>query len=161
MKKWFLFCAVGTILLGCAWHFFYTWWPHPLVGLFAPVDESIWEHCKLLYWPVLPGAALLARRFGGKAVWSSFLCQMLWMPVFLVAFYYVAAGGFGVNSAAFNIVLYAVTVSLGYLRAWGLCQRGAAQRWLGELLMLVGLYGCALVLFSLAAPDLPIFQPPW
>ena len=52
-----LAAAAGTGL-----HFLYPLLPIPLVALFAPVSESVWEHLKLLYWPFLVAAAALARR---------------------------------------------------------------------------------------------------
>ena len=64
MKKWFTAAAAATVCLGCAWHFLYDWCPHFLVGLFAPVNESVWEHLKLLFGPVIPAALALGRRWG-------------------------------------------------------------------------------------------------
>ena len=61
MKKWFAAAAAASVCLGCAWHFLYDWYPHFLVGLFAPVNESVWEHLKLLFWPVIPAALVLGR----------------------------------------------------------------------------------------------------
>ena len=57
---------IGTVLLGIGLHALYTWRPIPLLGLFSPVNESVWEHLKLLYWPFLAvcGYCLLGyRRF--------------------------------------------------------------------------------------------------
>ena len=159
MKKWFLICMLGTVGLGSAWHFFYVWWPHPLVGFFAPADESIWEHLKLLYWPFIPAIWVLGKRYGLKAVGSGFLVQLLWMPVFLLAVYYTASAGFGICRDFFNIALYAVTAGLGFFRAYRLTVSRRAERYLGELIMLTAVYGCALVLFTVASPELPIFQP--
>ena len=159
MKKWFLIWAGITVGLGCLWHFFYTWCPHPLVGFFAPVDESIWEHLKLLYWPVLPAILFLGKCYGSKSVGSAFLVQMLWMPIFLIAAYYALWAGFGVSSGIFNIILYCLTVILGFVRAYRLTCSRRAERYFGELLMITAVYGCALILFTVAAPELPIFQP--
>ena len=56
-------CCVGalmTALLGTGLHFLYTWQPIALFGLFAPVNESVWEHLKLLVWPFLLVCGLLA-----------------------------------------------------------------------------------------------------
>ena len=44
---------IGTVLLGIGLHALYAWRPIPLLGLFSPVNESVWEHLKLLYWPFL------------------------------------------------------------------------------------------------------------
>lgn len=50
--RWFL-AFLLTALAGSALHFAYDLCPSPLVGLFCPVSESVWEHLKLLYAPFL------------------------------------------------------------------------------------------------------------
>lgn len=46
----FFFC----LILGSLSHFFYQWSGNtPAVGLFSPVNESAWEHMKLVFFPVL------------------------------------------------------------------------------------------------------------
>ena len=43
-----------TIVLGTLSHFFYQWsHENILIGLFSPVNESVWEHLKLLFFPAL------------------------------------------------------------------------------------------------------------
>lgn len=43
-----------TLVLGTLSHFFYQWsQENMLVGLFSPVNESVWEHLKLLFFPAL------------------------------------------------------------------------------------------------------------
>ena len=43
-----LFTAIAGTLL----HFAYEYsMENPLVAMFAPVNESTWEHMKLLFWP--------------------------------------------------------------------------------------------------------------
>lgn len=39
--------------LGTLNHFMYDWFPYPIVGLFTPVNESIFEHLKLVFYPFL------------------------------------------------------------------------------------------------------------
>ena len=52
-----VFTVIGilfTVLLGSLSHFFYEWSGNFfLVGLFSPVNESVWEHLKLLFFPAL------------------------------------------------------------------------------------------------------------
>ena len=160
MKRWFVLSFLLTAALGSAWHFLYDWCPTPLIGLFAPVNESVWEHLKLLFWPVIPAILILGRRWGRQAVWSGFLWSLLWMPVAMLGVYYLASAGFGIHNVVFDIVLYVLTLAAGFAGAWHLTQSKRAVSWLGTLIMLVGVYGAALVLFSLAAPDFPIFMPP-
>ncbi|MGI6070308.1 MAG: DUF6512 family protein [Blautia sp.] len=47
-------CILSTLLIGCLWHFIYEWSGRSsLIGLAAPVNESVWEHTKLLVFPML------------------------------------------------------------------------------------------------------------
>ena len=42
-----------TILLGCIFHFLYDFSEqNPFTALIAPVNESVWEHLKLLFFPI-------------------------------------------------------------------------------------------------------------
>lgn len=61
MKRRWLLTALGAILAGAGLHFLWQALPNPLFALISPVNESVWEHLKLLYWPMLAAALVLAR----------------------------------------------------------------------------------------------------
>ena len=57
-----------TLVLGTLSHFFYQWsHENMLVGLFSPVNESVWEHLKLLFFPALT-YMLIEQKVMGKAM---------------------------------------------------------------------------------------------
>jgi len=161
MKKRFAAAFVLAVLAGILQHFLHEWLPIPLTALFAPVNESVWEHLKLLYWPFLLAAILLTRRMRElPRAWSAFLASLLLMPLVLTSLYYLLKSGFGLESAALDIALYLAVMAFGFLLSYHLYDSGAAERRLGGLIVLSALYGVALIVFSVAAPPLPIFQPP-
>ena len=42
-----------TILLGSVFHFLYDFSEqNPFTALFTPINESVWEHLKLLFFPL-------------------------------------------------------------------------------------------------------------
>lgn len=45
--------AIITFLLCFLTHFLYDWVPNPIFSIFFPVNESIWEHMKMLYTTIL------------------------------------------------------------------------------------------------------------
>ena len=160
-KRHFLLAALAAIIGGCALHFLYAVLPNPLTALVAPVNESVWEHLKLLYYPTLLAAYLLSQCTGERRrLWSGFLVAVLTMPVFLVGVYYLLACGFGVEGLPVDIGLYAVTMAGGFVLAYVLFRKGCAVRATGVLTMLVIFYGAFLVVFSFAAPHFGIFLPP-
>ena len=130
------------------------------VGLFAPVNESVWEHLKLLYWPFLmAGFVLCFRAADAPRAWSGFLLAQLVMPAALLGTYYTLRAGFGVHALWLDIALYYFVLALGFWLAYRLHRSGKLAFLAGVLVILVGLYGAALVLFTMAPPELPIFAP--
>ena len=50
--EWISFLAASV--LGTLFHFVYGWsGENPVAGLFFPVNESTWEHLKLIFFPIL------------------------------------------------------------------------------------------------------------
>ena len=66
MKTLKTYMCIGiffVITAGSLAHFFYDWSGHAsIVGYFTPVNESIWEHMKLLFFPMLLYAFVLTVR---------------------------------------------------------------------------------------------------
>ena len=49
LKKVKLISTIGIFLLCFLFHFLYEWFPNSLFAIIFPVNESIWEHMKLLF----------------------------------------------------------------------------------------------------------------
>ena len=50
----FIFSIIFTLVLGTILHFTYTWSNNnPFIGSFSAVNESTWEHLKLVFFPML------------------------------------------------------------------------------------------------------------
>lgn len=161
MKKRFIFAWALAAAAGTGLHFLYELAPVPLVGLFAPVNESVWEHLKLLYWPFLLAAAVLSHMMKDRLrAWSAFLASLLLQPLLLTALFYLFHGGLGLESPILNILLYYGVLAAGFWGAFELYGSGAAESSLGLLIVLAAIYGVCLMVFTLAAPNLPIFIAP-
>lgn len=160
MKKRYALAFFLAALIGTGLHFLYPLLPVPVVGLFAPMNESVWEHLKLLYWPFLAVSFLLCRKpVDAPTAWSGPLLAQLVMPVFLLGVYYILSAGFDVYSLWMDILLYYLTLALGTVTAYRVTRSGKLAYLAGVLVIGVGLYGACLVLFTMAPPDFPIFIP--
>ena len=161
MKKCWILVAIATALLGTGLHFLYPLWPIPLVGLFAPVNESVWEHLKLLYWPFLLCGGILAQKTKEPLrAWSGLLLAQLLMPIVLLSIYYVLGCGFAVHGLVFDIVLYYLALAFGFVVFWRKTYVQPYGQDLGALITCNAIYAMCLILFTIAAPTLPIFQIP-
>lgn len=159
LKKAYGLACAGAIAAGCALHFLFDCCPNPLTALLSPVSESVWEHLKLIFWPMLLAAAVLRLNSDRPlALWSGFLCAQLFAPALLLSLYYLLRCGFGVTGLALDIALYVAVMAGGFRLAAAVEQRPGAAR-LGAVLVLpVILYGIALILFTFAPPDAAMFR---
>lgn len=53
LKKIKIIGVIAIFLLTVLYHFLYDWFPNPVFSVFFPVNESIWEHMKLLYTGII------------------------------------------------------------------------------------------------------------
>lgn len=80
-----------VITAGSLAHFFYDWSGHAsIVGYFTPVNESIWEHMKLLFFPMLLYAFVLTVRLRHHAPSiPSALCTGILLGTFLIPLFFL------------------------------------------------------------------------
>ena len=101
--------VIFTIILGTFLHFTYEWSnENLLVGLFSAINESTWEHLKLLFFPMLI-TTIIGGFYFGKTI-SNFLCAktigIIASILFTIIFFYTYTGIIGTNFAVLNILTF-------------------------------------------------------
>ena len=113
LSKAALITFVVATLAGSCLHFLYALWPNGLTALLAPVNESLWEHVKILYWPCLLSGVLLVRRepesLGARA-FSLLLSAAVMLGVGYL--YHVVLEG---DSLFFDVALYVLVMAAFFL----------------------------------------------
>ncbi len=157
MKRRYLTVFLVTALAGTGLHFLYELCPNPLFALIAPVNESVWEHLKLLFWPFLAASWFLVKKAGGSGALGACMAAALLTPAALLGIYYTLRCGFGASGLVLDIALYYVVLAGGF--AFVYIHRNSARlaRAAGTLAMLAAILASCLLVFSIAAPDFPIF----
>ena len=152
ISKKMLIAFVLTVLAGACLHFLYDLLPNVVTALFAPVNESIWEHLKLIYWPYL-AAMLIVTGKAGKNSRGGWLLVLLLISVAMLAAGYVYHISLGGDSTALDIGLYVILMALGF---WlpGLLSGAGRSR---IFLFLTVLLGAVLILFTFLPPDHILF----
>ena len=148
----------GTIL-----HFLYDWTGESiLVSPFSGVNESTWEHMKLLFWPLLL-FALVQRQFFKEQgnYWYIKLAEILLGLVLIPVLFYTYNGAFGKSPDWLNIAIFYVSALLVYLFEWLIFRQDRPERkhqWLaiGALCLI----GVLFVVFTDHPPHIPLFQDP-
>lgn len=156
----FLFTAVvGTFL-----HFLFDLTGgNAVVALFSAVNESIWEHMKLLYYPMLAFSFVEHSRWGKdyKHFWCIKLTGILLGLLLIPVLYYTYTGILGVSADWFNITIFFVAAAVTFWVETKLFQKDAGCPIPWEtaftLLCLIGVLFTAL---TFATPRIPFFADP-
>lgn len=111
-----IFSTIFVIILGTILHFTYAWYRNNLiVGIFSVVNESIWEHLKLLFFPML--ITIIIGYFIFQDTFPNFLCSktigIITAMLFTVIFFYTYTGIIGTNYAFLNILTFILSVIIG------------------------------------------------
>ena len=148
----------GTIL-----HFLYDWFGGALwIAPFSGVNESTWEHMKLLFWPMLAYALVQSlffrkrRDFWGVKLRGTLLGLML-IPVI----FYTYNGVIGKSPDWVNIAIFFVSALAAYVYETRLFKESKViskhpKLSLASLFLIAGLF----VIFTFKTPGLRIFQDP-
>ena len=95
LKKWKILSVFIVFGLSALFHFIYRWFPSFITSLFFPVNESIWEHNKIIIGSFFIMALIEKIYFKKKknalyaGAMSSIFCSILVMLVFTPIFFYV------------------------------------------------------------------------
>lgn len=116
-KRIIIIACVVSILLGVFLHFAYDLANgNALVGIFAPVNESVWEHLKLIFIPFTLFS--IAFYFYTKQKFSNMLLTTLFgnvVGMFVVTtLYYLGTMIFGTDNMIYNIIIYILGVMASY-----------------------------------------------
>lgn len=157
----FLFvCAAGTAL-----RFLYQWSGESVAAApFAAVNESVWEHMKLLFWPMLLWAGAERAVLGGysRGFWPAKALGTLLGLALIPALYYTYTGALDVSVMWVDIAIFFVAAAAAFLaetrmlaRDWR-CRGGARA----SALVLLLLLSAAFVLCTFVPPRFPLFRDP-
>ena len=92
LKKMIFVNTISIFALCFLSHFIYKWLPNPITSIFFPVNESIWEHMKMLYTTILIyGIAeyFILRKFdidNHNFFITTFIKSVLIIPIYLIMF---------------------------------------------------------------------------
>lgn len=115
LLKFYIFSIIFTLVLGTILHFTYTWSNNnPFIGSFSAVNESTWEHLKLVFFPML--ITVIIGYFYLENNSQKYLCakpiSIVAAMFFITVFFYTYTGIIGTNYSFFNIGSFIFAVIL-------------------------------------------------
>ncbi len=165
-NKIFLWQLIGfgfVSLSGTLLHFLYDLTGSPVAALFSGVNESTWEHMKLLFFPML-AFAVVERFFVGKKYenyWCIKLGGTLLGLLLIPVIFYTLRGIFGTTPDFVNIGIFFAAAAGAFLYetrqfADGSRACPASRRALAGM----ALIAVAFWVFTFRTPELPLFRDP-
>ena len=154
---------VWTSLAGTLLHFLYDIsGKNELVALFSAVNESIWEHMKLFFFPTVL-FALMQNHFLGSE-YKNFWCvkligTLLGLATIPIA-YYTYTGIFGINVDWVNITIFFVAALVAYFAETRMFRKGNIPCNPIIAIIILWLVAVMFLVFTYTPPHILLFEDP-
>lgn len=152
-----------TSLGGTVLHFLYEWLGKaPWIAPFSGVNESTWEHMKLLFWPMLIYAVIESFFFREREnFWCVKLRGILLGLVLIPVIFYTFNGVIGKSPDWINIAIFFISAAIAYIYETHLFKKERlsckSPKLAFALLSVIALF---FVVFTFYIPQIAIFKDP-
>jgi hypothetical protein len=159
--KWEISGIIFVFLLGALLHFVFEWSGESrIVGLFASVNESVWEHFKQGFWPMCLYAAIEYRFLRGRI--SNFLTAkavaVYIIPIITGLVFYGYTAIIGEEILIVDILIFLVAIVVGQLTSYKIMITVKLPKYTNVVsLIFIIILALILMLFTFYPPHLPIF----
>ena len=162
IRNYEIFSIIFTFILGTLLHFTYELSGYNnFVALFSAVNESVWEHLKLLFFPMLI-TTIIGYFYFGKTV-PNFLCSktigILVSMAFTIIFFYTYTGILGKSVAIIDISSFFIATVLGELLSYLLIINKFKCNNILALVILISILIC-FIIFTFKTPNIGLFKDP-
>ena len=161
-----LWCLIGFAFAsfgGTILHFLYGWTNNsPFVAPFSGVNESTWEHMKLLFFPMLVLAIVQSFFFKGQRDFWCVKLKSTVLGIFLIpVIFYTYNGVIGKSSDFINISIFFISALLAYIYECNQLNKKLSKCSHSKLAFFVLLaIGMLFVIFTFFTPEISIFKDP-
>ena len=164
MKELKLYTIVGilfSLITGTLLHFTYEWSGNsPVIALFSAVNESTWEHMKLVFFPMLLCSIYMNKKLKHKypCVTSALLFGILLGTLLIPTIFYTYSGVLGRNLPILDISTFIISVLLSFWAVYKLSLSCRLEDFQDLLEILVLFFAIGFLLFTYHPPAIGIFM---
>ncbi|MBQ9729790.1 MAG: hypothetical protein IJV80_03160 [Clostridia bacterium] len=160
LSLWQLAGLTFTAALGTLFHFLYLWTDWLVFTPVCAVNESTWEHMKILFFPAFFFAIFQSFFFRADypAFWRVKAKGILRATLLIPVLFYVYNGAFGPSPAWYNVLTFFVAAGYGFIYEWFALKRDPEKRGFPVLsIVFLCLVAIFFVVFTYLPPTLPLF----
>ena len=154
-----------AIVFGTLLHFTYEWsGENRIVGLFSATNESVWEHLKLVFYPMLILAIVeyfVVKKEANNYIEAKSLGIFLAIA-FIIVFYYSYTGIIGKTFFIIDILTFIISIILGEWVSYKLMIRKSESTTLSKILSsaIIFYFLISFILFTYNPPNINLFKDP-
>ena len=162
LNIWQILGFAFTAIMGVLLHFLYEWTGGSnFVAPFSAVNESIWEHMKLLFFPMFIFACIEKWYIGKdyKNFWCVKLLGIMLGIILIPVLYYTLNGIFGKIPDWINIAIFFVTAAISYFVETKLLNKHLINcKYSTTALLIMWIIAFLFGLFTFTTPQIPLFK---
>lgn len=160
IKKLFIISFLLSVCFGTCLHFVYEWSNYNrIVGLFSPINESPWEHLKLLYVPFTVFTIILyflSKRNSKKILFGNSIAVSSGLFLILLLYYFLT-GAFGVDSIVLDLAVYIIATAITYILCYCFYKNNIFSNNIYGFLIFIFAF-LIFSVFTFIPPRFPLFQ---
>ena len=160
IKSYIITGIIFVSILGTLFHFVYEWsGNNVLIGLFAPINESIWEHTKLLFFPMLIYSIYLNKKISTEypCINSAMILGSLLGITLIIVLFYTYSGIIGFNVAFADISIFFISVITSFYIVYKATVSCKINDYSTILKFVQIIIICLFIIFTFFPPNIPLF----
>lgn len=163
LKRYSVIGAIFVLIIGTISHFLYEWTENNfLAGFFVPVNESTWEHMKLLFFPMLLYSFFMMCKLkrNDRCIVSALSAGILAGTLLIPVIFYTYTGVLGYNIFVFDLLTFALSVITAFLVAYRLSLSCGMQKYCILLCSFIVILTICFWVFTYRQPSIGLFAVP-
>lgn len=164
IKKFNIIGTIFTVITGTLLHFVYEWTnSNPIAAIFSPINESVWEHLKLIFYPMTIYLFYGYFKFGKKYnnYTTAAVIGTLTSILSVIVLFYTYTGIIGKSFFIMDILVYIIAVAAGFLITYFIIKNYALTFISPRMgIVIIEIIFLLFAIFTLFSPDIPLFIPP-
>ena len=159
---WQIMGFAVTSFLGTIFHFLYDWSGNSAwASLFSAVNESTWEHMKLLFFPMLLFAIVQGFFFKDfEGFWCVKAKGILLGIILIPVIFYTYNGAFGKSPDWLNISIFFISALIVYYYEWRQLKKESDCKHKRLSVLILVILAALFILFTFFAPSVNLFKDP-
>lgn len=150
-----------VLITGTLSHFVYEWTGEfYFAGFFVPVNESVWEHAKLIFFPMFLFAFFIKWKLQDSypCIGASHLAGILAGTTSIPIIFYTYTGILGYHTLVLDLLTFVAAVLIAFTATYRLAKSCKAQKYRFFLFGAVIFLMLCFFVFTYTPPDIGLFD---